>query len=425
MKLSLLISLLFVGLASGQKDPNRFKKAPSKPAVLETAIRSLTHLELSKETLKSWQDRHPGETLSKNHVQSWLDSGEANLINQSMLTGFVTPEKNFEHTQDIAKEYIWPTTLLPSKFEHEWPMPTEFDHRTLGISWGVSFESSQDEITDRLQASYVSILGNHFESQLVQETHQAGDHWTTSFQRSKFDEDDRTSPIQIDTSSHPDKAILLLSDVQKIILPEIPKNQDANPQSFTISPSYIKVPHADWTTFSKGREMKDLIVDTAAWAADLISQKKGSLLYSPSIMLGLGHNGTSENIDEVIYATDYFRSLFPEPLSRTNQPLPCAFDTKNIGLSLELYLDSFSSGYLILHYTSYQCSYFGKAVCHRYFDGKDWIADAWMPRFSRISQKGIVALAPGQNTLVGVSSAIDDQGNPDPANRLLFFLKAE
>lgn len=425
MKLSLLTSLLLVGLASGQNLPNRFKKTPSKPDVLETAVRSLTHLEVSKVTLQSWQEQHPGEALSKNHVQRWLDSGEANLINQSMITGFVTPEKIFEHTQQIIKQHIYPESFVAPQYSNEWPMPGNFVSRDTGISWGVSFESSQDKVTDRLQASYIACLGNHFKSLLVQKTHHAGDLWTPIFQRSKLDEDYRTSPIQIDTSSHPDKAILLFTDVQKTKLPEIQTNPDANIQSFTISASYIKVPHSDWTTFSRGREMNDLIIETAAWAAELVSQKRGSLLYSPSIMLGLGHSGTTQNIEEVIYATEYMRSDFPEPLSRTNQPLPCAFDTKNIGLTLELYLDSFSSGYLLLHYSSYKGSYFGKAVCHRYFDGQEWVADAWMPRFSRISQKGIVALSPGERTLIGVSSALDDQGNPDPKNRLLFFLKAE
>ncbi|YCM43308.1 hypothetical protein V2O64_18550 [Verrucomicrobiaceae bacterium 227] len=432
MKPSLLLTILFMSPLAGQEQkPNRFKKPTPESELLETFVRTLTHMEVSKKLLRSWQEQHPGKTISRDQAHNWQQSGEASLINEALMVGLVTLKENYEHQQGIIRELITPDSLLPQKNQNEWPMPAGFSSWDLGTSWDISFTSSQEgEITDRLNARYRAHLGSHFNDPILEKSSKPGDIWTPIFLSSRQEgkllfRDDNSRPIEIDSSCHPEMAILVFTEVQKIKLPALKMTRRPDNNSLTVSAFYIKVPHSDWKAFSNERQMSDLIGQSATWAANLVSQKRASILHSPSVKLSFKHYGIIEEIDEVIYPTEYVGSDLPGPQSLINAPTPAAFDTKNIGVSLELYPDLHPSGYLLMRYSSYLGSYHGKTPVHRFFDGQEWIADAWMPRFSHINQKGIVALTPGENTLVGVSSAIDSQGNPDPANRLLFFLKAE
>jgi len=433
MKLFLFFSLLTLNFLTGQEAPNRFKKTTSTPERLETAIRSLTHLEFSKKTLQSWQSQNPGKALAFDQVQQWQEEGKARLINQSIITGLASSEKEYSHNQQVVKELIWPTELLPTNIESEWPMPTSFETKLLGLSWNVTFNFSQEETRgDQIWARYNTHLGYRIESPLVRKTHQESDTWSIPiFRHSSLGKSQKTlqfddsKSIRIDSTSHPDNCIVVCSEVHKRELPAIQNGPTFSERSFTVSAYYLKVAHADWAAFSEGREMIDLIGESWPWAAKLVLQEKGSILYSPSIISRLQRNTTTQDIKLITYPTDYERPNNKEPLSPTNPLNPNSFDTRYVGHSLELEPSLHSSGNLLLRYSSYLTNYNGDSVVHRCLDDQKWIADAWMPRFSRISQNGIVALTPGQTTLVGASSALDDQGDPDPEYRILFYLKAE
>ena len=438
MKPYFFLTLLLNLLCAQEQDPSRFKKPPQKSEQLETAIRSLEYLEVSKKALQSWYQQNPGKplerALKRAQTQKWLDRGEAHLIDYSLQTGVVIPKKKIENSQSVAKEVIYPRSYFPPRHENQWPLADQMESKFVGNSWSVSFHPSQEgKASDELKSNLGEHHGNRFHSPLVEKTHQDGDTWTPIFQSYSRPSWHSLPPStgggilasQFDSWNDPEKAILLLSEGHKSHLAPIKKNSNFADNGLTISANFIQVPSSEWTSFTKSRTLKDLELETAAWANKLILKKKGSVLHSPSMMLRLGQRGTVNNSKDHIYPTSYYLSRLLERISSENPLLPTNFDTRRVGFSLELEPNQDSSGTLTAKYYHASVSLHGKAPHHRFFDGNEWVADAWMPRFSRVTQSGTVALSPGENTLVGVSAVIDDQGNPDPNNRLLFFLKAE
>jgi hypothetical protein len=429
-----LILLLLKPLSGQEQNKNRFKKPPPESGQLETAIQSIEYLEIPKKTLQAWYQKHPGKTILRSDAQIWLDRGEAGLIDHALMTAVAIPGKDIENNQDVIKEITHPHSFLPPRYEEEWPTPNSLDTVQSGNFWSLSFKDSKTgRAKKRVESHFIVHEGNHFHSALVEKTQQDGDVWTPVVHIYKrpgwhwlpLDTEGAVLAMQFDSLSHPEKAILLFIEGYRNNLGQIKRSSNLDDKALTVSAHYIQVPSVEWTSFSQTQHLKDLRLKTAGWANKLVMQKKAAILYSPSMMLRLGQEGAFEDLREHIYPTEYFRSQFPKRISRENALIPAAFDTKNVGSTITIEANQDLSGALIVRYRSYLITYHGKAAYHRFFDGEKWVADAWMPRFSKRGQSGTVALSLGENTLVGVSASIDDQGNPDPKNRLLFFLKAE
>jgi hypothetical protein len=477
-----LLLITFVAPCMAQPEANPFIKKPdaAKPAQTPGASFAslLENFLIPPDLLDDWLQAHPlkeDATELRAAVQGWVMEGKARFDHTNLGLGVA----GLANLQESVLEQTYPTEFEPNG-DGTWPLPTAFEIRNLGQSFesGVCSIDGVTELWSR--AEHLEMISSKSYQLPIDRTRQPEDvflpkirtmrissGWPTGADpfsdRTKLDLNEphdqgfkpditqlagRFDPLS--ESSSEENLSRLVFYRGAISAP----GQSVNPKAGEISRLSFRTMRVSLPEFSSWIQNRSpLLATTEAWQAAEAWKKKGkaSNIGELTTKARLGDKSTLENIEELIYPTEYAPANETVVMAkwevgkkidgkegvatmekRKIQPISgiegaangTAFDTRNLGNSIDFKLNSDPSG-LIMDCVWERVRHIQDSVYHRIQVDGEWIPDVTMPLFERNLMMTSVRLQPGQWTLMGVESEFLKTRKPDPEHCLLVFVKAE
>ena len=173
---------------------------------------------------------------------------------------------------------------------------------------------------------------------------------------------------------------------------------------------------------------------------DMVSKNEAKVLETQILVARSGQKATSESIHEFIYPTEFTPSALEEHIDKIrdiqkaagesglcfNPSTPTAFETRNVGATLEVEPTLGQDNQTIdLRLVPEIICHTGNTVWH---EGKDTNGNAFrmaMPDFYTLRLNTALTCINGQYTLAGVVSPKNDKGETDMTRKLLVFVKCD
>lgn len=210
------------------------------------------------------------------------------------------------------------------------------------------------------------------------------------------------------------------------------------PKMVRVQVEMIDLPHATVTRLLMEEAAKAQTMDATALRKTvqaLVDKSEAKLLDTQVVLSRSGQKSTVESIQEVIYPTEYEPPVTPtDKVSETqtipalpyNPATPTAFETRNIGTTLEVEPAIAEDGKIIdLRFVPELTWHNGKRVWH---EGKDSAGNGFqisMPDFYTIRLNTNVSCVDGQYVLAGVLSPKNDKGEVDAGRKVMAFVKCD
>lgn len=212
------------------------------------------------------------------------------------------------------------------------------------------------------------------------------------------------------------------------------------PKMVRVQVEFIDVAHEQVTELLFGEEVPADDVAMRKRVGELIKEGKASVMETMVCIAHDNQKASSESVQEYIYPTEYEPAEISNTLeiegkgdTKTEEvnprdyatgPTPTAFETKNVGTSLEIHPRLGEDGkYIDLQFLPHIVYHVGNEVWAEWV-GKHGNSPVQMPKFYKISVEANVTLAPGKPMFVAVVSPKDEQGKSDVKRRLMVFVKA-
>ena len=170
---------------------------------------------------------------------------------------------------------------------------------------------------------------------------------------------------------------------------------------------------------------------------EMVSKNEAKVIETQMITAKSGQKATTESIHEFIYPTEYsppglpgsFDESYkapPNPLKINLAPVPTAFDTRNLGSTLEIEPTIDDGNNTI------QLRLVPEIVYHTgnttWYEGKDITGNPFkvmMPNMYVARLNTSLTLINGQYTLAAVVSPKDDKGDTDMTRKVMVFVKCD
>ncbi|MBK1831688.1 hypothetical protein JIN77_13210 [Verrucomicrobiaceae bacterium R5-34] len=210
------------------------------------------------------------------------------------------------------------------------------------------------------------------------------------------------------------------------------------PRQVRIQVEYIEMPLEQMSavmsdaTASKG----DTVLRQAV--AKLMQSGKAKLIENQMLVARSGEKATVESIREFIYPTEYEPSELPSTIKIekgaeskiaskefATGPTPTAFETRNLGSTLEIEPTIGDSNKTIDVRLSPEITYHVENTVWSEWKDKHGESNIMMPVIYTLRVTTAVTLANGKPTLIAALSPKDDKGVTDTSRKVLVFLKAD
>lgn len=167
---------------------------------------------------------------------------------------------------------------------------------------------------------------------------------------------------------------------------------------------------------------------------DMVLKNEAKVLETQMVVAISEHKATSESVHEYIYPTEYeppqFLGSVPGEAEiaprATSGAVPTAFDTRNLGTSLEVESAVSEDNKIInVRLVSELIWHTGNTT---WYEGKDKGGNSFkmeMPNFSVVRLNTSITCINGQYSLAGVLSPKDDKGEVDMTRKLMVFVKCD
>jgi hypothetical protein len=168
---------------------------------------------------------------------------------------------------------------------------------------------------------------------------------------------------------------------------------------------------------------------------DMVSKNEAKVLETQIASARSGQKATSESIHEFIYPTEYEPPSLPgtfegkppkNPPEWSPAPTPTAFETRNLGSTLEIQPTIGENNRIIdLRFVPELVWRTGNVTWH---EGKDSLGNPFkveMPDIYSIRLSTALILINGQYTLAGVVSPKNDKGDADMTRKVMVFVKCD
>jgi len=171
---------------------------------------------------------------------------------------------------------------------------------------------------------------------------------------------------------------------------------------------------------------------------EMISKNEAKVLETQIAVASSGQKATSESIHEFIYPTEYEPPEFPahggsdagntpkNPPEWSPGPTPTAFETRNLGGTLEIEPTISEDNRLIdLRFVPELVWHTGNVNWH---EGKDKLGNPFhvqMPDIYTLRLNTAITLVSGQYALAGVVSPKDGKGETDMTRKVMVFVKCD
>ena len=207
------------------------------------------------------------------------------------------------------------------------------------------------------------------------------------------------------------------------------------PKMVRIQVEFIEVPHETMTELlAEPRKAAD---DTPLRAKlqELVKEEKAKIIETQMVTARSGQKATTESIHEFIYPIEYdppgvpcdmpTGSDRPVPPPRTVPPIPVAWETRNLGSTLEIEPNIAVDGKLVdLRFLPMLVYHTGNKVWHEAVVGKD-THKIQMPDIYKIVADASVSLIAGQPFLMAAVSPKNEKGEADFTKKVLIFVRAD
>ncbi len=169
---------------------------------------------------------------------------------------------------------------------------------------------------------------------------------------------------------------------------------------------------------------------------ELVAKGEAKVLETQIIVAKSGQKATTDAIHEFIYPTEYEPPCIP-PTEETTAPTvpnasplfpgaPTAFETRNVGSSLEIEPTIGLNNKLIdLHFAPKLVWHTGNTVWHEGKDASGNLFKTAMPDFYILRPKTSLTCISGQYTLAGAASPKNDKGETDMSRKVMIFVKCD
>jgi hypothetical protein len=166
---------------------------------------------------------------------------------------------------------------------------------------------------------------------------------------------------------------------------------------------------------------------------DMVSRNEAKVLETQIAIARSGQKATSESIHEFIYPTEYeppeltAGNVVPKnPPPWSPGPTPTAFETRNVGSTLEIEPTIGTDNRIIdLRFVPELVWHTGSVTWH---EGKDQLGNPFhvrMPDFYTLRLNTALTLVSGQYALAGALSPKDDKGETDMTRKVMVFVKCD
>lgn len=484
--LSLLL-LAMAAPCSADNAPNPFIKNPDgKPPAAPPGVSFASLLEnilVPPDLLDDWLQEHPMKedaTELRAAVQAWVVEGKAKLDHTVLILGTAGRKT----CSNLVLEKTYPTEFTPSGVG-VWPMPTAFDTRNLGQDMQTGVSSADDVPTLWSNAEFIEMVSSDSWQQLVERTRQPNDVFLPHFRSKRITKSDPAKsskdpfappvPASEINFNNPPGLIFKPDFVQlasrfdpvfegnpndnlsrlsfyrgSIAAPMQEKSGKATDVS-RLSVRTIRVPLLAFSSWLQGRS--PLAATTESWEAAEGWRKAGKAHSIGELFtrVTVGTKTTLENVEEYIYPTEWepmdeteflerweegkklegkdgvatMKRMKVTPLTGADAAsLPTAFDTRNIGTSVNAVLSNGDQG-LVLSCEWDRVLHLDDSVYHRIKVDEEWIPNVKMPLFSATKLTADLRMQPGQWTLLGEVCEFLKTGILDREHCLLVFVKVE
>ncbi len=193
---------------------------------------------------------------------------------------------------------------------------------------------------------------------------------------------------------------------------------------------FIEVPHETMTELLF--EPRNSANDTPLRVKlqDLVKEGKAKMHETLMATAGSGNSATTESVHEFIYPIEYSAPGVPcdfkdKPSPVTNSGIPIAFETRNIGSTLEILPTIGENEKIIdLRLLPTLVYHTGNEVWYEETKGKDTYR-VQMPNFYKVEVNTSATLIAGQPFLMAAVSPKDDKGEADFTKKILIFVRAD
>lgn len=214
--------------------------------------------------------------------------------------------------------------------------------------------------------------------------------------------------------------------------PEMFDDDVNSPKLVRVQVEFVEMSHEALTKLlflSKPKSSDD--TDLRKQVQEMVSKSEAKVLETQMITSKSGQKATVEAIHEFIYPTEYQQPSLAcggkDPSSAPSlPPIPTAFDTRNLGSTLEVEPTVGGDTKTIdLRFVPEVVYHNGNTVWHQ---GKDLSGNPYqvkMPDMYAARLNTALTFISGQYTLAGVISPKDDKGDTDMTRKVMVFVKCD
>jgi len=213
------------------------------------------------------------------------------------------------------------------------------------------------------------------------------------------------------------------------------------PKQIRVQVEFIDVSHEQLTELMFGEKAPANDVELRKQVAQLVKDGKASILETLLCTARSGQKATTESIEEFIYPTEYEPASLPENVHVNKEgdaeavktvrrdlatgPTPTAFDTRNLGSTLEIEPTLSEDETIIdLRFVPEIVYHVGNEIWAEW-KGEHGNSPVQMPTMYALRVNTSVTLANGKSMLVAALSPKDAQGHTDFKRKLMVFVKAD
>lgn len=222
-----------------------------------------------------------------------------------------------------------------------------------------------------------------------------------------------------------DEGVNLLGEQAETVLPKMVR----------VQVEFIEVPHETMTELLAEPRKGTNDTPLRAKLQELVKEEKAKIIETQMVTARSGQKAASESVHEFIYPIEYYppdiRGCFPpvsettSPAPRTGPPTPVAWETHNLGSTLEIEPNIAADDKLIdLRVLPRLCYHTGNKVWHEETVGKNTLK-IQMPDLYKIITETSMSLIAGQPYLMAAVSPKNEKGEADLTKKVLIFVRAD
>ncbi|MDX1681406.1 MAG: hypothetical protein R3242_11830 [Akkermansiaceae bacterium] len=205
------------------------------------------------------------------------------------------------------------------------------------------------------------------------------------------------------------------------------------PKAVRIQVEFIELSHLKLSELLMDyKPRKTDSTDLRKMVQKLLKSDEAKLIDTLITVARSGEKATTESIEEYIYPTEYDPPITPvdsdnKPLPLPVNPcLPTAFETRNVGSTLEVEPTIGENDKMVnLRFIPEVVQHTGNVLWQEFKDNQGNVYKTQMPNFYTIRLNTAITTYTGQYYMAGTLSPRDEEGKHDSTRKIMIFVKCD